>query len=295
MKTETLNQCIGCLSSTISQIDALSDLYKCETCNLVFNNPRPTIEEVISYYSKPQKYTSWLAVEKARELMWKRRIAKMKQYLTGGNKKILDIGAGTAQFLHLLKDYTPNLYGTEISESAVSIASQKYNLTLYKGEIEKIDFKGRHFDIITLFHLLEHVPFPIDTLKKCHELLVPGGIVIVAVPNELTSFKFLLKNILRILGVGKFKIGSKYFIPKISLDGSIDEIHFSHFTVKSLTNLFTRVGFSVIEITPDPYFAFLGLRMYFELVYLACVTFLNRLVNRNLYDTTWVVARKKSQ
>jgi hypothetical protein len=96
MQTEILNACCLCHSSRLSSFDAVVDLQRCDDCSFVFANPRPTLDELTTYYSKPSKYDGWLNALEERDRLWKRRLKKMQKTKKGGT--LLDVGTGIGQF-----------------------------------------------------------------------------------------------------------------------------------------------------------------------------------------------------
>ncbi len=93
------------------------------------------------------------------------------------NKSLLDFGCGKGKFIKLAKKNTKNIAGLEISKQLVNYLSKKFKI--YE-DIDKIDQK---FDIITLFHVLEHIPNQIETLKKLKNLINKNGKLIIEVPH----------------------------------------------------------------------------------------------------------------
>ena len=93
------------------------------------------------------------------------------------NKSLLDFGCGKGKFLALAKKNTKNIAGLEISKQFVNHLSKKFKM--YE-DIDKIDQK---FDIITLFHVLEHIPDQIETLKKLKKIINKKGKLIIEVPH----------------------------------------------------------------------------------------------------------------
>jgi SAM-dependent methyltransferase len=65
---------------------------------------------------------------------------------------------------------------------------KKYDLYLKNGQAEVIDFGGRRFDVITLFHVLKHVPGPSRLIEGCYNLLSEQAILIIVIPNEINNF-----------------------------------------------------------------------------------------------------------
>jgi len=288
---ETLNSCHLCGSRQLTMLDAACNVCRCQGCGYVFDNPRPAAEAVAQYYSKPTKYDSWLAEEKVRDTLWKRRLKKMSKTKNPGS--LLDVGTGIGQLLHHAQPYYAEVYGTEVSASAISVARSKYGLTVFQGDIEKIDFNGKVFDNIALFHVLEHVPNPRMLIERCRSLLSTDGILVIAVPNDLCSMSSRVRRWLKYFGVRKFRTVGKLGLKPITLDGTMQEIHVSHFTSEVLVRFLERSGFRVLENGLDPYFAAAGLlNVVHKLYYLVCSILLFAL-GRNYYDTIWLVARKK--
>lgn len=285
---ETLIKCPLCASS-IEELDSKALLSKCAACGYIFDNPRPTKQEIIAYYSKPAKYDLWLGEEGARELLWKRRLKLL--LATAKKGSLLDVGAGIGQLLALAKPYFSEIAGTEVSKSAVELAKSKYGLSLFNSEVETIDFGSKKFDNITLFHVLEHVHDPKGLVACCHRLLNPGGMLYIAVPNDVLSLKMRLKRLLNRLGVKRYGAG-KMALPRIVLDGSIHEIHLSHFTPQVLAACLEKSGFKVVENSLDPYYAALGSSLVRKNLYFGLHKALKSLLNINLYDTIWIAAKK---
>jgi 2-polyprenyl-3-methyl-5-hydroxy-6-metoxy-1,4-benzoquinol methylase len=289
METDLLQNCNLCDSNLLDLIDSDSNIVQCRACGYVFDNPRPTLAELITFYSQKEKYDSWLSELGPRDRLWKRRLKKLQSTRNPGS--LLDVGAGIGQFLFIARGSYREVYGTEVSASAVAIAKQKYGVDLFHGSIEELAQKGKRFSNITLFHVLEHVPDPRAMLKTCHSLLEEGGCLVVAVPNELTSLRGFKKRLL-----GKFTQKNRQGLlglPRLTLDGSIAEIHLSHFTPSVLRRLLEATGFSVVAETLDPYYVRVGMhRLKADLYYCFCLMF--RFIFRvNIYDAILVIARKQ--
>ncbi len=287
---ETLTRCNLCASREVREIDRSTDIWQCRECGYVFDNQRPTREEIVSYYSVPRKYDPWLDREAERDMLWARRLRKVDRCKKAGT--LLDIGAGIGQFLHVARGAFSELHGTEVSKSAVAIAGERYGLSLARTEIEAADFAGKRFDNITLFHVLEHVHDPDAVIDKCFSVLADGGMLFVAVPNDLASLRNKTRKLLSRLGVNKIAYAGKLGLPKIRLDGSLPEIHLSHFTPRVLRKFLEAKGFTIVENGLDPYYAESGSRLFLHALYYGLLSMLHRISGINLYDTIWVAAKK---
>jgi 2-polyprenyl-3-methyl-5-hydroxy-6-metoxy-1,4-benzoquinol methylase len=105
------------------------------------------------------------------------------------NKSILDFGCGTGGFLLFARGVSSRVVGIEI-ESRLQLRFQKEGLDVFSN----IDEVTGDFDIITLFHVLEHVPDPVTLLKQLAEKLNKAGYLIVEVPNANDALLSLYKN-----------------------------------------------------------------------------------------------------
>lgn len=147
-----------------------------------------------------------------------------------GIGSILDIGAGTGDFLKVLKEKGWQVYGMEPNKNAVKLASEK-GIEL-KSTLD--DFNGKQFDVITLWHVLEHIPNLNETILKLSNLVKPNGTLIIAVPN----FKsFDAKH------YGKF--WAAFDVPR----------HLWHFSKESIKKLFDG-NFELHSIEPMIFDAF---------------------------------------
>lgn len=143
---------------------------------------------------------------------------------------LLDIGAGTGDFLKVAKEKGWQVYGMEPNENAMKLASEK-GIEL-KSTLN--DFDGKQFDVITLWHVLEHIPNLNETILKLSNLVKPNGTLIIAVPN----FKsYDAKH------YGKF--WAAFDVPR----------HLWHFSKESVKNLFTG-NFELHSIEPMIFDAF---------------------------------------
>jgi 2-polyprenyl-3-methyl-5-hydroxy-6-metoxy-1,4-benzoquinol methylase len=221
-------------------------------------------------------------------MLWKRRLKKLLQ--SGAKGRLLDIGAGYGQFLHHAQSIFSEATGTEVSESAVAIAKEKYGLSLLAGQIEELELPPQSFDTITLFHVLEHVPVPGMLVSRCHALLRTQGILVIAVPNDILAWTSTIKKIGKKLGLSAFQ----KFSPKLGISraGASREIHLSHFTPAVLRQLLESSGLRIIEEALDPFYVSSGLRLFLDSSYYALHRLLHATLKINRYDTIWMVARK---
>ena len=108
----------------------------------------------------------------------KRRYSTLKKYLF--NKSILDFGCGWGDFLIQLKKHSKNCSGIELRKNCINFIKKNYRNINISDNLNK--FK-KNFDVITLFHVLEHIPNQVETLKKLKKKIKKGGKIIIEVPS----------------------------------------------------------------------------------------------------------------
>jgi 2-polyprenyl-3-methyl-5-hydroxy-6-metoxy-1,4-benzoquinol methylase len=175
-------------------------LVRAEPSGLIFLNPRPTAETIGTYY-EPMDYDPFISLKQMPSfqdrlytalrrfitLRYKANsVLKRAKFQRGERYSALDIGCATGDFSAELKrhasDVKLDLYGIEMSEKAVRFAQEENELYAKQGELLTVDFDIK-FDLITMWHVLEHVLRLNETLEKLHRILKPNGLLVVAMPN----------------------------------------------------------------------------------------------------------------
>jgi len=277
-KLETISKCDICGNSHLKKINRIGNACKCLKCGYIFISPRPTQKDIIKFYSRESQYNDWLEELEGRNKMWDRRLKLILPYKTKGD--LLDMGTGIGQFLSVARKYF-KVYGTEPSIEGRQLAKKHFNLTIE----ENIKF-GMKFDVVTLFHVLEHVPSPSVTIKLCQKLLKREGILVIAVPNSnlIKNNSSPLDDIFKRL---VNKPGARF--PKIQFEKG-GEIHLSYFKSNVLKKLLNINGFEIINDTADPYKP--QMSMTDQIEYKIC-KIIKKYFNINLYDTILIIAIKK--
>lgn len=117
-----------------------------------------------------------------------RRLGMMRSQVKLEGARILDIGCGVGAFVRRLREFSPEVVGTDIDrESVLRGVEEVPNLGLAVGE--HMPFRDGTFDVILLHEVLEHVDNDLETLKEARRMLAPGGKVVVFVPNRLYPFE----------------------------------------------------------------------------------------------------------
>lgn len=117
-----------------------------------------------------------------------RRLDLLRTHVDLENKRILDIGCGVGAFVRRLREFSRDVYGTDIDRESVLRGTEAVpNLGLALGE--HMPFKDGTFDVILLHEVLEHVENDVATLREARRLLAPAGRVVIFCPNRLYPFE----------------------------------------------------------------------------------------------------------
>ena len=201
---------------------------------MVFTNPIPTPEDLSTYYESPD-YLSHTANRKSPSAMVYRFLRNInlryKYRLVSRFKqpgKALDIGQGTGEFLHYLKQRNWDVKGIEPNESARKFAKENYDIDVF-GEEELKVLPRESFDLISLWHVLEHVPDLHGRMDDIARLISKNGILIIAVPNlDSPDFAYYREK------------WAALDVPR----------HLYHFTPESMTRLLELSGFQLMDTYP---------------------------------------------
>lgn len=231
---------IQCKDCTVSQ--ETFQIVSCKGCGFKFTNPRPSNDKIGDYY-KSEEYISHSNTSKGlisklykivRNYTLKGKLNLVSKHAQKGN--LLDYGCGTGMFLSVAKSSTWNAYGIEPDSGAREFAIKENGLTVYPdlGTAHKF-WEGTQFNVITLWHVLEHVTEINDTLTWFNTNLNQNGTLIIAVPNYKSYDAEYYKE-----------HWAAYDVPR----------HLYHFEQKTMVELVQKAGFKHIESLPMKFDSF---------------------------------------
>lgn len=215
-------------------------LYKCNSCGLISTFPAPDENKIADYY-KSEKYISHSSkpssafeflYQQVRNITLKSKAKITAKYAHG--KKLLDIGCATGEYLHTCQKNGFEVLGVEPNQKAREIAHANYGLNI--GNLDSLNsFPPGSFDVITMWHVLEHVHDINERMARIYQLIKSNGIAIIAVPNpESYDAQHYIDR------------WAAYDAPR----------HLFHFTQSSLKTLAKKHGFIVRDILPLKFDAF---------------------------------------
>ncbi len=158
----------------------------CVACGLVQRAAIPTAEQLAAYYATQYRQDYKKALRpRPRRIYRAGRIASgrldiLNQFVNRGD--LLDIGAGGGEFVFLAGMAGFNARGVEPNEAYGEFARQHYDIEISTAGIDSLDGNGCA-DVVSMFHVLEHLQDPLDAVRRIHRALRPGGIAFIEVPN----------------------------------------------------------------------------------------------------------------
>jgi 2-polyprenyl-3-methyl-5-hydroxy-6-metoxy-1,4-benzoquinol methylase len=156
----------------------------CAGCGLVFYWPRPSASDLAEYYATEyrKEYDAGVAVEAAyREAVpeARARVARVRPLLAPGTR-LLEVGADCGAFLEAVRPFVASVTGVEPGDEHCTWGRSQLGLEMVG---DATDVGDRRFDVIVLFHTLEHLPDPVQSLRDLATRLAPGGRIVLEVPN----------------------------------------------------------------------------------------------------------------
>lgn len=218
------------------------EVWHCDACTNRFTQSIPDIEHIGAYYQSAS-YISHSDTNKGlvnnlyhrvrnHTLRQKRQLMKK---LTGRDKGVLlDIGAGTGAFAHTMLEAGWQVTALEPDDIARANAAKKYDLQLREAN-EIYSLPAHSFDLITMWHVLEHVHDLHGYFARFRDMLVDNGVLVIAVPNYTSGDASTY-----------LQHWAAWDVPR----------HLYHFSPKGMRILAEQEGFRVTEIRPMWFDAF---------------------------------------
>ncbi|MEW6609555.1 MAG: class I SAM-dependent methyltransferase [bacterium] len=199
---------------------------QCSECSLVFTEIGKEFSSTEAmntiYYGDIKGY-----LRRRREFIHRfrnflRRIEKFK------NKgRILDIGCCVGFFLHVAQKMGWDCVGVELATTSANYAKDEFKLNVMNKKLEEIKFPDKHFDVITMWDVLEHIPDPVNGLNEVYRILKDDGLLVVQVPN-IKSAKAILEG----------KVFVFLNVP----------CHLYHFSPLTIRKILEKANFKVIKV-----------------------------------------------
>lgn len=203
------------------------EIHECLKCGLLFTEPRPKPEEIGKYYQSDEYYSHKenkkgfipRIYESVKKVNLKRKVNMATAGLQVG--KMLEIGCGVGDFIQEMEQQGWDCTGIEPSNDAKAIAKKKVKAKLYEPQ-DISTLSDERFDLITMWHVLEHVDDLKDEIHHLQRLLKKGGRLVLALPNFKSYDAQYYKE-----------FWAAYDVPR----------HLNHFCQETINTIFTKNGF----------------------------------------------------
>ena len=216
------------------QVDGF-DIVQCTNCSLIYlKNPLSIIGEQELYddyykisFSQDYHHNS---VEPGLRTLWEindQRVKMIKTIIPGG--RLLDMGSGQGFFIYHAQQHGFSVTGVDVSSRAVEFCEQTFHIKVNLQNINEDFDLDKKFDVITMWHILEHVSDPLGFMKRLRQYLSLKGKLVIEVPN-INSLKFRLASAQHRWIGGNHPRHHKYF-----------------FSWKTLRHLLRTAGYASVE------------------------------------------------
>lgn len=251
--------------------------------DMLVTTPQPDAENLFKYYDSDD----YISHTDSKRSLFEKVYQLIKQYslhkklriinrFSPSKGTLLDVGAGTGDFLQCSKKGGWQIQGVEPNIKARKLADEKGVHLL--DDIDEVT--NQKFDVITLWHVLEHIPNLESYIIKLKGLLKDNGILVIAVPNYKSYDAKYYKE-----------FWAAYDVPR----------HLWHFSIKSIKFLFSKEKMKVVKILPmvfDSYYVSLlsekyktGKMNYINALFVASVSNLKAKFNKNYSSLIYIIKK----
>lgn len=266
-------------------------LSRCLDCGLVYVSARPDSTELYALYgetyfrnedSAEVGYTDYVKDEPNIRKTFRGRLRLLEQWVKPGT--LLDVGCAAGFFMDVAREHGWQAQGLDVSAFAVQYTRERFGFEAQIGSLTDLEYPENHYDLITMWDVIEHVPHPKAYVEKIARLLRQGGVFSLATP-DVDSLPAKI--------TGKNWMGYK-----------LAEEHVYYFSAKTLRRMLEEAGFEIIDVRHVGKYVTLRLFVDRMAMYSGLLAALGRVVEKtfklssrsfyvNPYDIIAVTARKK--
>ena len=262
------------------------NIVSCLSCRFKLTNPIPKTDLLSNYYESDEYIShshSKTGLQNriyhlVRKYAIQSKIRMIKRYKSNG--VLLDIGCGTGEFLKEIRKSAFSTMGIEPNLKARTVAEELNKLTVF-DKIEKLP-EGTKFDVITLWHVLEHINDLNIILYQIKNLLNRDGLLIIAVPNSGSFDAKYYKE-----------FWAAYDLPR----------HLYHFDKNSMELLVRKLDFEIAKVKPMIFDAFYvsllsekyktGKSNYFKAFFIGLLSNFRAMLDRDNYSSLIFILKTK--
>jgi 2-polyprenyl-3-methyl-5-hydroxy-6-metoxy-1,4-benzoquinol methylase len=178
-----------------------ANYFKCNACGTIFQNPLPTLQEMMDYANAEYDdglYKEYLQANDLKYETFEYRLNKVleafkKQDHSKASPTILDVGCSNGRFIEVANRNGIDAWGLELAENAIAAAAPATRARIYHGDANNIESVGKKkFDIVTAFDLIEHLFDPFSFLTNLHKIITENGLIVVTTPDTSSLPRMLM-------------------------------------------------------------------------------------------------------
>lgn len=222
---------------------------QCRSCDLVFIDPQPSSEEIADLYSEeyfttcsetcgahgPNAYMDLAARGNAERIRGARRLDALIEKYVPERGRLIEVGCGPGLLLSEMRKLGWKVQGLEISEYAARFARSELGIDVATASIEVSSISPASTEVVFMGDVLEHLADPLAALRSVRKWLVPGGIVVIAVPSTLN--------------LPSAQLGmSAYRLLRRTKTLRIPPYHLFEYTPRTLCRMIVAAGFELREL-----------------------------------------------
>ncbi len=218
----------GLIPSTDRYGTALGDIVRCRNCGHRQLHPMPD-ESLLAHAYAVAASEAYVEEEAGQRETARRALQRIERHAPGRGA-LLDLGCWVGFLLAEARDRGWGTTGVEPSEFASAYARQRLGLDVRHADLLAADLPSRAFAVVTMGDVIEHLRDPAEALRRIRELLIPGGVLWLALPDAGSPLARAL--------------GRRWW--------SVLPTHVQYFTRRSISELLGRGGFDVLELATAP-------------------------------------------
>ncbi|MEA3375246.1 MAG: class I SAM-dependent methyltransferase [Chloroflexota bacterium] len=213
-------------------------IVECQNCGLVYTDPRPPGGDILESYQAVED-PLYIEEREGRVLTFEHHLKPLER-LTGppDGRPLLDVGAYTGVFVEIAAEHGWDAWGVEPSRWAVEQARGR-GLQMVEGTLDTAELPEAHFEVVTMWDVIEHLTDPRGALERAHRLLRPGGLLVVHTIDIESVFARLM--------------GPRW--PWLM------EMHIYYFSRRTLRAMLETCGFQVLSDKPQGRYLRMGYLM----------------------------------
>jgi SAM-dependent methyltransferase len=166
----------GSLSHAVVTASAGSRLVRCQPCGLLYKDPPPAEGVALHYADVYAQDEVSGRIDEHRRAVFERFLAEVRPFGAG---RLLDVGCGSGHFLALARGHGWTAEGVEVSRQGAALARTRG----LRVHLDVAPLPDAHFDVVTLWNVVDFFLRPVEQLAEIHRVLTPGGLVFVRTPN----------------------------------------------------------------------------------------------------------------